>query len=318
MSGPGFSIALCAYNGGRFLKEQLESFRSQTWQPGELVAVDDCSRDATVTILEEYAETAPFPVRIHRNAENLGVRANFTKALGLCNGELIALSDQDDVWLPRKLEQLGRALLSGPDVLGAFSDADVVDEKLRPLGDTVWRRTGFTVREQGAVFSGDAARVLLKHYTVTGAAFAVKKSLLARALPVPDGWGHDAWLALMAALAGRLLCVPAPLLLYRQHGANVIGAKRKNALREILNGFAVSRGAYYAEELPRYLAARERLLPARHPLLEEKIAHLTRRRDMPKSRAARVWPWALEALQGGYARYAKDFRVAAWDLVGRE
>ncbi|MBC7931137.1 MAG: glycosyltransferase, partial [Rubrivivax sp.] len=94
------SIAMCTYDGGRYLAEQLASIAAQTRAPDELVVCDDRSRDETTSIVRRFAETAPFPVRLYVNEQNLGSTRNFEKAIGLCEGELIALSDQDDVWLP--------------------------------------------------------------------------------------------------------------------------------------------------------------------------------------------------------------------------
>ena len=100
---PLVSIALCIYNGERFLKEQLETLVNQTYKNIEIVAVDDCSTDSSVLILETYKAKYPF-INIHRNARNLGYVKNFEKAISLCKGDFIALSDQDDIWDPDKIK----------------------------------------------------------------------------------------------------------------------------------------------------------------------------------------------------------------------
>src|SRR5580698_1985958 len=97
------SVALCTYNGERFLPEQLASIREQSRLPDELVICDDASADQSVAIATRFAERAPFPVRIEANSRNLGSTPNFARAIELCNGDAIVLSDQDDVWLPDKL-----------------------------------------------------------------------------------------------------------------------------------------------------------------------------------------------------------------------
>ena len=100
------SIALCTYNGEKFLREQLDSFSVQTRLPDEVVVGDDCSTDRTVEILEEWAKTAPFRVEIVRNPQNLGYEKNFEQTMLRCTGDVIFPSDQDDVWLPEKLSRL--------------------------------------------------------------------------------------------------------------------------------------------------------------------------------------------------------------------
>src|ERR687894_3003245 len=100
-----FSVAMCTYNGARFVAEQLASVAAQTRPPDELVVCDDGSTDETCRLVEEFAARAPFPVRLFVNERNLGSTRNFGRAVALCEGDLVALSDQDDVWHPEKLER---------------------------------------------------------------------------------------------------------------------------------------------------------------------------------------------------------------------
>src|SRR5437879_6214343 len=126
------SIAMCTYNGARFLKEQLDSIASQTCSPDEVIVCDDHSSDGTVQVIERFASGAPFPVKLQVNETNLGSTKNFEKAIGLCQGEVIALADQDDVWSSIKLERLIAAFESDPNLGLVFSDAQLVDECLLP------------------------------------------------------------------------------------------------------------------------------------------------------------------------------------------
>lgn len=104
------SVAMCTYNGEEYLWEQLLSIAEQTRLPDELIVCDDSSTDTTLQILNEFQKMAPFSVRIYCNEAKLGPSKNFEKAITLCSGDVIALSDQDDVWLPRKLERLEKLL----------------------------------------------------------------------------------------------------------------------------------------------------------------------------------------------------------------
>ncbi|MBW2422395.1 MAG: glycosyltransferase, partial [Deltaproteobacteria bacterium] len=111
MSGARISVAMATCEGAPYLDAQLESLRTQSRPPDELVLCDDHSADETPAIAEAFARRAPFSVRIERNPQRLGITANFEKAVSLCSGDLIFLADQDDVWKPTKIEALGRVLL---------------------------------------------------------------------------------------------------------------------------------------------------------------------------------------------------------------
>src|SRR5690349_20095217 len=133
MNEKPISVAMCTYNGARFLPEQLESIAAQTRLPGELVVCDDRSTDESAEIVRDFARRSPFSVRLEINQENLGSTKNFEKAIGLCQGEIIALADQDDVWHGQKLSCLA-GVLENDDRIGAvFSDAELIEENSRPL-----------------------------------------------------------------------------------------------------------------------------------------------------------------------------------------
>ena len=129
---------MCTFNGAAWVGQQLQTLRTQTRLPDELVICDDCSSDGTADLLDDFARTAPFPVRVLRNTEQLGVARNFSQAIGLCAGSLIALADQDDLWGQHKLEVMEQFLLANPQVGLAFSNARLVDSELNPLGPSLW------------------------------------------------------------------------------------------------------------------------------------------------------------------------------------
>src|ERR1051325_2274006 len=150
------SIALGTYNGGVYLKEQLESLAAQTRMPDELVISDDHSTDDTLRLVEEFAATADFPVRLSVNESNLGIAKNFEKAISLCRGDVIVLSDQDDVWHPDKLESVERVFESKPQLSLVFSNAELVDETLRLYDETLFDWVHFDGEKQRLVKSGRA------------------------------------------------------------------------------------------------------------------------------------------------------------------
>lgn len=115
------SIAMATYNGERFIREQLDSIAQQTLLPVELVVTDDGSNDSTLAIIDDFAKTAPFEVKIVRNEKQLGFADNFLKAASFCVGDFIAFCDQDDVWMVNKLERCMQAFHDNAVVLSVHS-----------------------------------------------------------------------------------------------------------------------------------------------------------------------------------------------------
>ena len=147
-SGSKISIAMAVYNGDRFIGEQLESFVRQTRLPDELVVSDNASTDRTVEIVRDFARRAPFKVRLLINDRNLGAAKNFERAITECTGDVIFLSDCDDVWYPNKVSVMEQALAESPRAGVAVCDADLVDENLEPLGGRLWPALGFRYRSR--------------------------------------------------------------------------------------------------------------------------------------------------------------------------
>ena len=214
------SIALATYNGSRFLREQLDSIYSQTYKNIEVVACDDCSTDDTASILEEYRQS--HGLRYEINERNQGFVRNFEKVLSRCSGEFIALADQDDIWLPEKLETelngLGNASL-------VYSDAFLVDEAGCELPGSLIQASG--VRP----VSGKSFKYFVCNTCVTGCTTLFRRELLVLALPIPAcEIYHDWWLAVVASCHGGVRYLPERLVKYRQHDANDTGASIKTGL----------------------------------------------------------------------------------------
>lgn len=314
------SIALCTCNGERYLPDQLQSYLDQHRRPDEVIVCDDLSEDETPAILENFAAKAPFPVRVERNTTRLGITANFSRAVSLCTGDFIALSDQDDVWLPEKLKRLESALLANPSAAGTFSDASLVATNLAPLGRTIWETVGFC-DDGSPIFAGPTTDLLVKRPVVTGATLLVRSNLRELALPIPDDWVHDQWLAMLAAAQGGLTAVTQPLVLYRQHGANAIGGLRPNLFIKLRHALRIERGPYLDAEITRFTELVGRLSTSGHredrslAPLTNKLAHLRRRRAWPRRRLRR-WPFVLrEWASGGYHRYARNWHSILFDLL---
>ena len=310
------SVVLCTRNGGRHLREQLASIQRGTRQPDEVLVLDDDSSDDTVAIVRDWAEEMPEGVvRIESNRPALGVTANFERGIRMATGDIVVLSDQDDRWAPNRVEG-AVTLLASPGALLVHGDARLIDDAGDPLGATLFDYLGLTATEREAELGGRGFEVLLRRNTVTGATAAFRRELRDVALPIPDGWVHDEWLALLAAARGGLVLDPAIRVEYRLHGANQIGADRPTLRYRIRRAVGAEAGR------TERLARRSRQLLDRLQALGEprdvvarasgKARFEATRAAMPRTRALRV-PAVLGLLRsGGYARFASRGR---WDVV---
>ena len=217
------SVAMCTYNGERYVGEQLESILHQVVPVHEVVVSDDGSTDATLVIVQNFAKRAPFPVRLVRNEKRLGSTKNFEHAISLCLGNLIALADQDDVWFPQKTKTVSQLFGADPSLGAVFGNARLINANSMPIGKTLWQNYAFSSRAQAEVETGRFADVLIKRPVVTGATLIFRAELRAHILPIPEPWIHDAWIAWMVALHSRVACVSQPLMAYRVHAAQQIG-----------------------------------------------------------------------------------------------
>ena len=313
------SVALCAYNGERFLAEQLASMAKQTRLPDELVVCDDRSTDRTVDIVRAFAASAPFPVRVFENERNLGFAANFERAIRLCEGNLIALSDQDDIWYPIRLERSEQEFTAHPEAGLVFSDADVIDDSNELVGPTLWRRLGFAGKREGDLLAGHYV-VLAKHRFVTGATVMFRSSLRDRCLPIGRGWIHDEWIALIAAAFFDLRPIDRPLIRYRLHGAQQVGFRNKLEQRTEGKSRDERHWIRLAESVKDLRLACDALsavvLDERRevlPAYQRHLQFLSFRADLPAHRLARLGPIIKRYPQ--YRVHASGLASAFKDLV---
>jgi glycosyltransferase involved in cell wall biosynthesis len=231
MAPAKFSVAMCTYNGERFLPAQLASIANQSRPPDELVVCDDGSTDGTLAMVRAFADSAPYPVRVFENERNLGFVANFERAIGLCQGSLIALSDQDDIWYPERLERSEQAFAAHPEVGLIFSDADMMDDQDQSTGVRLWTHFGLIGELKRRLVAGDYT-VLVRHRFVTGATVAFRSRLREQCLPFAPGWLHDEWLAPTVAATAEILPISSPLIRYRIHSSQQVGLSSQPGLQE--------------------------------------------------------------------------------------
>lgn len=322
------SVAMCTYNGSPHVSEQLESIASQIRPPEELVVCDDCSTDDTMEMVRRFTSRSPFELRSYTNESQLGSTKNFERAIGLCSGDLIALSDQDDVWLPEKIQRIRERFSASPHVGLVFSDAEIVDESLRPLGERLWDKVGFGAREQRLLRSERAVDVLLPGWLVTGATMAFRTKFRDLVLDIPDDLKmiHDGWIALVVAGVSAVDFIPEALVNYRQHPRQQIGApdKVEQNVRSV-NGFveAARRETNYGDLIKIVERVRERLLTRGAlsvddkviRMLEARLTHLRARNNLPASSLARAQSVLKELLTGRYQLYSNGVYSAIKDLL---
>lgn len=206
------SIAMTTYNGEKYLREQLDSILNQTFSDFELIICDDCSKDATVKILEEYS-LKDKRVRYFVNEKNLGFKKNFEKAISLCSGEYVAFSDQDDIWLPEKLEE-SITHIGNNNLL--CSNSLLIDENGNSLNLTYKECAGLN-RYFPNDYEFRFKHILIWNF-VQGASVLAKKDFLLQNMPIPENLVyHDYYFGVIAQMQNSLIYYDKVLAKYRQH-----------------------------------------------------------------------------------------------------
>ena len=320
-SGVKISVVVCTYDGERFLAEQLQSILDQTHPPDDIIVSDDGSSDSTLDIVGEFCSRDSGAKKpqwtVQSRKKPLGVAGNFASALTKARGEFVALADQDDVWEPTRLEQ-GLAQFRN-DALLVHCDATLIDEAGQPTS-SLMSALRLTNGERRSLLAGNALDALLRRNLVTGATSMIRASLLQQALPIPEGWVHDEWLGLVAAVQGGVVFWEESQIRYRQHGSNEIGAA-KTDLDEATRRLRETRSDFFSRKLLRNSGIRRVL--ERDPiwLSAEARAKLAAKLDfdhwrsqLPAQRWGRVLPVLMRWAQGDYGRFARGYLDVIRDL----
>lgn len=209
------SVVMATYNGERYLEEQLLSIRNQTYTTLEIIVVDDASTDSTLDILRRHAAQDD-RIRIHVNACNQGTASAFEAGFALSSGEFVAISDQDDIWLPGKIEILMQAL---GDNAGIYTDSRLIDQNGEDMGLTLMQRLCIDRPVSGRDFLS-----LLHKNCVSGHAMLVRRSVLDMAVPFhrDDCFLYDQQLAIMAMICGGLVYSETAQTCHRIHAHNQV------------------------------------------------------------------------------------------------
>lgn len=323
---------MATWNGARYLREQLDSFRAQTRLPDELVVCDDNSTDGTAAILEEFRRTAPFRVSVVINPKQMGYVENFEQAVEMCDGDVILLSDQDDVWLPEKLAEHEAVYRSRPEVGMAFSDGTIVDSNLVPLSLSLYEYVGATPKRLGRFAAGRGLDLFIRKPMAYGCTLSIRSDLRPLILPIPPHWIHDVWFQTVISVLAEIQPISKPLILYRRHNAQTVGMSTKGkrpswgsgtdaqsepAIGPKSESEMVQRLKRIDWELEQWVVARERLeqldshmiRPGYRVVIDAKLGYLRRRRAMSTSPLIRLPAIAGDLLLGRYHQYSWSGKI---------
>lgn len=235
---PMIGIAMATYNPSlSYFLGQISSLKNQTFTNWKCIVVDDCSNAESYQIILDVIDKDP-RFEIHRNRTNMGSFKTFEKALSLLPKEasFVCYCDQDDMWIPTKLE-IQLQVFDDPSIFLVHTDQSLIDDKSRVFVASCWTFEGRSVLEANT-------DLLLFRNLITGCTTMFRKEVLETALPFcplrtqKEMYHHDMWVAMHACVRGRVIGLKEPLVLYRQHGGNLVGVsslRRNVKLRELVS-----------------------------------------------------------------------------------
>ena len=229
------SILMAAYNGEKYIEEQIDSLLKQSVNDFTLWVQDDCSTDGTWGILETYKNRFPGKINLMRNKSNMGAKNNFLHMMANIKDDYVMLCDQDDVWLPGKIEvtlakmkELEKSYTNKTPLL-VHTDLTVADKNLSPLHRSYRKATKRNYNRMDY-------RHIVTMNNVSGCTAMYNRPLAELVNAIPGFCVmHDFWLQMVAATFGRIGHINDATMLYRQHGANALGAKNVNSIGYKLN-----------------------------------------------------------------------------------
>jgi len=221
------SIVMTTYNGEKFIRKQLDSIVNQTYKNLEIIICDDCSSDNTIDIIKAYQKKDK-RIKLYINEKNLGFTKNFEKAISLCNGDYIALADQDDIWRLNKIEVMIKNI---DDAILVYGDEKIIDEN-----DNIIANSFFEFEEFNK--SDNCYKKFLCSNYIPGHNMMFKKELILKIIPIPkELLYHDMWITILAAKNGNIKYIDKTLGYYRQHTENISRKKikKRNIFQKIFN-----------------------------------------------------------------------------------
>jgi glycosyltransferase involved in cell wall biosynthesis len=211
------SVCMATCNGGRFIAKQINSILQQLHREDELIICDDCSNDDTMHIIKSYS--GPH-LKIIENSSRLGVVKNFEKCIGHAKNEIIFLADQDDVWLPHKVEKTLDIFKTNPRITLVLSNAQVIDKSDNIVKKSLFKFYCPTTYGISRMFKN----IFKNNYL--GAAIAFRKNMTQYIIPIPsDVPMHDMWIGIINDMYGKTYYYNKALIRYRRHSTNVTSGR---------------------------------------------------------------------------------------------
>ncbi|WP_444626180.1 glycosyltransferase family 2 protein [Flavobacterium columnare] len=242
------SVALCTYNGEKFINEQINSILKQSKKVDEIIICDDCSTDQTMSILKEYQLKHPNIFKIFKNETNLRSVKNFEKAIQLCSGDLIFLSDQDDIWSPNKVHDYILFFKNNPEINVIASNGYCIDENSKSHEKyAIWDVPHF-LENKGIEFNFHRL-ISLSGNIATGASMAFKKEIIPDIIPFPtiQNFHHDEWIAIVSSSKNQFAFLHNKYFYYRIHSNQQVGGvfykKNKSQKRMLIDLFDINNPA---------------------------------------------------------------------------
>jgi len=335
MSGQNYriSVALCTFNGGHFIGQQLESIINQSRPPDELIICDDASTDDTIDIVSSIAAGRLSTIHIIQNKKSLGCVKNFEKAIKCTTGDIIFLSDQDDVWFKEKILIMMSPFVESDGVGLVYSDAILTDTELKPIGHTLFGR-----RKKLKLLEKRLPHQMVRGIGINGCTMAFRSCLKDFVLPImeSEGWGHDHWIAFIAHAVMDSRPINKPLMYYRRHTHNSGNDPFLDGgwVNKLVTGLNAAGTTDYAKDRYRWevmlehligIAKRKSLLPGNRISLSKFITECEQRSEFARfrehakqiSRIKRIYPLLHCLLKGNYHRYLRGMKSFFKDVLIR-
>ncbi len=237
MINPKVDVLLATCSGERFLAQQIDSILNQTYPFIRIIISDDASEDDTQKIIQEYVGRFPEKILFIENQKRLGIKKNFSLLMKISSAPYVLFSDQDDIWLPQKVEKTLNCIQSMEDKFGSqpflvHTDLTVVDEHLKVLHNSFWKYVNINP------LVNMTFNRLLNQNVVTGCTMMVNRLLVELARPIPEeAFMHDWWITLVAATLGKIAVLNESTIFYRQHGKNTLGAQKFGSVKNLIVNF---------------------------------------------------------------------------------
>jgi glycosyltransferase involved in cell wall biosynthesis len=319
------SVALCTYNGEKYISGQIKSILDQTEKVDEIVICDDVSTDNTKDILQSIASENS-SIKLFFNEKNLGFVNNFENAIKRCSGDIIFLSDQDDIWKKNKVEKMKNVFRQNYECCYLFSNADAFNENEK-LDYTLWDSVNFNSVKQNKFKAGMQKELLIRESFVYGAVLAFRAEFKKYFFPISTKFYHDNWIVLILSFLNKKAgyFIPESLINYRIHASQSIGLPTyKKVLRFFrdINNLRQNHKKVFEKkirmlsDLKRVLNEKKILTKPNRLFLDEMIYFLEQRNEMYNpSKFKRLKIIRTLYLKGFYKTYSTSNIVALKDVI---